>query len=147
MTRLRGAAAAAVVGVTLAGLSQSHSGHQVLTHVADAMQEPVISSTSPAANKALADRMAATAGWDSHEIGCLNKLWQRESGFRVTVWNYQGADAYGIPQANPASKMASAGPDWRTDPATQIKWGLGYVASIYTTPCRAWAHEKSAGWY
>jgi hypothetical protein len=147
MTRLRGAAAAAVVGITLAAVSQSHGGHQVLTHVAAAMQQPGTSSTSPAANKALADRMAAAAGWDSREIGCLNEVWQRESGFRVTVWNYQGADAYGIPQANPADKMASAGPDWRTDPATQIKWGLGYIKDLYGSPCGAWSHEKSHGWY
>jgi hypothetical protein len=55
--------------------------------------------------------------------------------------------AYGIPQALPGGKMASAGGDWRTNPATQIRWGLSYIASTYGTPCGAWAHSQSHGWY
>jgi hypothetical protein len=43
--------------------------------------------------------------------------------------------------------MASAGPDWQTDPTTQIKWGLGYIKSDYGTPCGAWSHEEAYGWY
>jgi hypothetical protein len=52
-----------------------------------------------------------------------------------------------IPQALPGAKMASAGADWQTDPATQIRWGLGYIQATYGSPCAAWAHEESAGWY
>jgi len=55
--------------------------------------------------------------------------------------------AYGIPQALPGSKMASAGADWATNPATQITWGLGYITSRYGTPCGAWGQSQSAGWY
>src|SRR5580698_3493300 len=55
--------------------------------------------------------------------------------------------AFGIPQALPGSKMASAGPDWQTNPTTQIKWGLGYIKSVYGTPCGAWSHEEADGWY
>ena len=55
--------------------------------------------------------------------------------------------AYGIPQALPGSKMASVGADWRTNPVTQITWGLGYIKSRYKTPCGAWAHSQSSGWY
>jgi murein DD-endopeptidase MepM/ murein hydrolase activator NlpD len=80
------------------------------------------------------------------QYGCLVLLWNRESG-----WNYRAnnpsSSAYGIPQALPGSKMASAGADWRTNPATQIRWGLGYIRARYGTPCGAWAHSQSSGWY
>ncbi|HTU72020.1 MAG TPA: hypothetical protein VMG38_00740 [Trebonia sp.] len=76
---------------------------------------------------------------------CLEQLWTRESGWRWDARNPDGA--YGIPQAFPGSKMASAGSDWETDPATQIKWGLEYITSTYGTPCSAWDEEQSAGSY
>ena len=77
---------------------------------------------------------------------CLQPLWQRESGW---LWDATNAvsGAYGIPQALPGDKMASAGADWQTDPATQIRWGLGYIKSVYGTPCGAWNHELAFGWY
>jgi len=81
--------------------------------------------------------------------GCLYNLWMRESG-----WNYDAENpysgAYGIPQALPGDKMAQppdGGPDWQTNPATQIKWGLGYISQIYGTPCGAWANEEEYGYY
>jgi hypothetical protein len=76
---------------------------------------------------------------------CLEQLWTRESGWRWDAENPDGA--YGIPQSFPGSKMASAGADWQTNPATQIKWGLEYISSSYGTPCGAWAEEESAGGY
>jgi hypothetical protein len=76
---------------------------------------------------------------------CLEQLWMRESGWNWDAENPDGA--YGIPQAFPGSKMASAGADWQTNPATQIKWGLEYISSIYGTPCGAWDEELSAGGY
>lgn len=57
------------------------------------------------------------------------------------------SSAYGIPQALPGRKMSSAGADWRTNPATQISWGLGYIANRYGTPCAAWSHSRSHNWY
>lgn len=99
------------------------------------------------ANRALGLKMAAGAGLDTQQRHCLDLLWTRESGWQARVWNSAGSGAYGIPQALPASKMAAAGPDWRTNPATQIRWGLGYIKGRYTTPCSAWAHETSNGWY
>jgi hypothetical protein len=57
------------------------------------------------------------------------------------------SSAYGIPQALPGSKMASAGPDWANNPITQIRWGLGYIADRYGSPCGAWGHSQSHGWY
>ena len=55
--------------------------------------------------------------------------------------------AYGIPQALPGSKMATAGADWETNAGTQIEWGLGYIQGRYATPCGAWAHSQDVGWY
>jgi hypothetical protein len=81
----------------------------------------------------------------SSQWGCLLDLWNQESGWIYDAENPSGA--YGIPQALPASKMASAGPDYLTDPTTQIKWGLGYITDIYGTPCGAWDHEEADGWY
>jgi uncharacterized protein YabE (DUF348 family) len=83
---------------------------------------------------------------DDDQFKCLVALWDRESGWRTTASNsYSGA--YGIPQALPGSKMASAGADWRTNPATQIEWGLGYIKGRYGTPCDAWGAFQSKGWY
>jgi cell wall-associated NlpC family hydrolase len=93
-------------------------------------------------------RMAASYGWTGTQWTCLDELWTRESGWRM-VWNTAGSGAYGIPQALPATKMASAGPDYMTSPATQIRWGLAYIRGRYVTPCAAWAFETShtPNWY
>jgi hypothetical protein len=77
---------------------------------------------------------------------CLEQLWTRESGWNHLADN-PSSDAYGIPQSLPGSKMASAGADWRTNPATQIRWGLDYIRASYGTPCGAWAHSQAVGWY
>lgn len=87
----------------------------------------------------IAEAMAATRGWTGNEWVCLDKLWSHESKYETTVRNTVSG-AYGIPQALPASKMASAGPDWRTNPVTQIQWGLDYIESRYGTPCGAWSY-------
>ncbi|MEU5991543.1 lytic transglycosylase domain-containing protein [Spirillospora sp. NPDC047418] len=79
------------------------------------------------------------------QFGCLVKLWDRESGWNTHAANPSGA--YGIPQAKPGSKMATAGPDWQNNATTQIKWGLGYIKDRYKTPCGGWSHFQSAGWY
>ncbi|MEZ5098039.1 MAG: hypothetical protein R2731_19335 [Nocardioides sp.] len=69
-----------------------------------------------------------------------------ESGWRVNADNPYSS-AYGIPQALPGSKMASAGPDWATNPVTQIRWGLGYIRDRYGSPCGAWSFKRSHNWY
>jgi murein DD-endopeptidase MepM/ murein hydrolase activator NlpD len=101
-----------------------------------------VSSGDP---RSIARQLLAARAW-SGQFGCLNALWQRESGWNSRAMN-PSSGAYGIPQALPGSKMASAGGDWRTNPATQIRWGLSYIASTYGTPCGAWAHSQSHGWY
>jgi resuscitation-promoting factor RpfB len=129
---------AAIAGLTLAGGAHSGAWQHLTANPAGAQ--------GSAANAALGRRLAAARGWTGHQWNCLDWLWTRESRWRL-VWNYAGSGAFGIPQALPASKMASAGADYMTDPATQIRWGLGYIRSDYGTPCNAWSHEKTSGWY
>ena len=100
----------------------------------------------PAAARAYASSAVSARGWSQGEFSCLVSLWSRESSWRADAYN-SGSGAYGIPQSLPGSKMASAGSDWRTNAATQINWGLGYIAARYGTPCGAWAHSESVNWY
>ncbi len=103
-------------------------------------------AVSSGAAVTLGKAMAAARGWTGANWTALNELWTRESGWRWNATN-PTSGAYGIPQSLPAAKMASAGPDWRTNPATQIRWGLGYIAGRYGSPSGAWAHEQKYGWY
>jgi hypothetical protein len=101
---------------------------------------------NPTAAQQTAQAMLASFGFSSSQWPCLYSLWERESTWNVYAEN-TASGAYGIPQALPGYKMASAGADWQTDPATQIRWGLGYIQQVYGTPCGAWAHEESQGFY
>jgi hypothetical protein len=84
--------------------------------------------------------------WNGSQFKCLDALWQHESGWSHTADN-PSSSAYGIPQSLPGHKMASEGADWKTNPATQIRWGAKYIKLRYTTPCGAYAHFKSKNWY
>lgn len=132
---------------------------------------PVSGGASAKANERIAENMLAGYGWQSQD-GCLDKLWTRESGWSNTAKN-AASGAYGISQAlghapgensgaltpaelaenragdnYPQAEAAANPPPWGTsDPAAQIKWGLGYIQSTYGSPCAAWAHETQAGWY
>lgn len=97
-------------------------------------------------NKATGCALLLDAGFKLDQMPCLDKLWTRESHWNVKASN-SSSGAYGIPQAVPGSKMASVADDWRTNPVTQIKWGLGYIKSRYDTPCGAWQHSEDTGWY
>jgi resuscitation-promoting factor RpfB len=143
--------AAAIAGVVLlagagAGAKAAHRAPPAAAGVAAVRNSAPVTGTA-AANTALGKAMASSRGWGSGpQWTCLDELWTRESGW-LMVWNYQGSGAYGIPQALPAGQMASAGADYMTDPATQVRWGLGYIASRYGTPCGAWNHEEAVSWY
>jgi septal ring factor EnvC (AmiA/AmiB activator) len=102
----------------------------------------------PAAAQAYARSALASYGWGDDQFGCLVSLWTQESGWRANALN-ASSGAYGIPQALPASKLAAAGADWRTNARTQVNWGLAYIKSSYGTPCGAWGHEMSVDphWY
>ncbi len=109
---------------------------------------PVTAPASPGAlnqYQSFAETLA-NATWGAGQFPYLNALWERESGWNPTATN-PVSGAYGIPQALPAVKMASAGLDWATDPYTQIIWGIGYINATYGTPQAAWAHEVAYGWY
>ena len=107
---------------------------------------PAGDGTTPDGAQAIARSMMGSYGWGDGEFSCLQSLWNRESG-----WNYQAENAssgaYGIPQALPGSKMSSVADDWATNPSTQITWGMQYIQGRYGTPCSAWAHSESVGWY
>jgi len=96
--------------------------------------------------KAVGRLLAADRGWGDGEFSCLDNLWTKESGWRWNA-NNGSSGAYGIPQSLPGSKMAAAGSDWTTNPVTQIKWGLQYIANSYGTPCAAWSHSVAMNWY
>lgn len=136
----------------LASLSSASSSRNVRLFAAGgalcvglaALGIPVGPAPAP---RQVALRMLAAHGWAGPgQFACLDALWERESGWNPHAEN-PASGAYGIPQAVPGSKMASAGPDWRTDAATQIRWGLGYIRQVYGTPCGAWTHEQADGWY
>lgn len=106
----------------------------------------ITESVAPATPKAIAASLLSSYGWDSGQFPCLDALWNRESGWNPYAQN-SSSGAYGIPQSLPGSKMASAGADWATNPETQIEWGLGYISLSYGSPCGAWSHSLSYGWY
>ena len=102
--------------------------------------------SNPTGNKAIARDMAAARGWGGDQWNCLHSLWVKESGFNHLAQN-PSSGAYGIPQSLPGSKMATVAGDWRTNPRTQIQWGLNYIAGRYGTPCSAWNHSQAVNWY
>ncbi|QKJ21257.1 phospholipase [Microbacterium hominis] len=104
-------------------------------------------ANTPDGARATARSIAASEyGWGDGEFACLDSLWNKESN-----WNYQAynasSGATGIPQSLPGSKMATAGADWQTNATTQIRWGLGYIAAAYGSPCSAWSHSVATNWY
>lgn len=111
-----------------------------------AVWAPPAVAPDPGSAQAIAHDMVMARGWGEEEFSCLVALWNKESGWRVNALN-AGSGAYGIPQSLPGNKMASAGADWETNPATQITWGLGYIQGRYGAPCGAWGHSQATGWY
>lgn len=107
---------------------------------------PPFVTPDPGTAQAIAYDMVRARGWGDDQFACLVALWNKESGWRVNAYN-AGSGAYGIPQALPGSKMGSVAPDWETNAATQITWGLNYIGGRYGNPCGAWGHSESAGWY
>lgn len=151
--------AATTTGTTVAPQPAPFTGTSTPFVARSVFQPPSRSETRPASPSAtaspavspenprdIAQYLAAQRGWTGWEWTCLDELWRRESNYETTATN-PASGAYGIPQALPAEKMASAGPDWRTDPVTQITWGLDYIASRYGEPCTAWRYWLRAGSY
>jgi hypothetical protein len=122
----------------------SSSGNSPESTAGDSAPPPV-AAPDPGTAQSIAYNMLASFGFSTSQFSCLQSLWQRESGWSYDAENPSGA--YGIPQSLPASKMASAGSDYLTNPATQIKWGLGYIKDVYGTPCAAWDFELANNYY
>lgn len=137
------AARAAAAAAAAQQAAQQQAAQQQANQQAQATSVPAV---SPGSAQQIAMQMLGSYGWSSSQFTCLNSLWNEESGWNVTASN-PSSGAYGIPQALPGSKMASAGPDWETDATTQITWGLDYIRSTYGSPCAAWDHEEADGWY
>ena len=119
---------------------------QVVLKGTKPLPNPSLVAVAPGTAQALGKEMAAARGWGDDQFACLLQLWNEESGWNVSSQN-RNSGAYGIPQALPGSKMASAGADWQTNPATQITWGLNYITGRYGTPCAAYNHKSASGWY
>jgi septal ring factor EnvC (AmiA/AmiB activator) len=100
----------------------------------------------PAGAKSYASGRLSAFGWGPDQFQCLLQLWTKESDWLTTATN-PSSGAYGIAQALPAGKYASAGSDWLTSYRTQIEWGLGYIGDRYGSPCGAWSHEVAMNWY
>jgi hypothetical protein len=113
----------------------------------DALTQAAAARAAKPGPRQIAKAMLGNFHWSAaRQFPYLDKLWNRESGWRVHAYNrYSGAQ--GIPQADPGRKMASAGPNWSTSATTQIRWGLRYIQSRYGSPRGAWEHEINAGWY
>ncbi|GAA3550165.1 transglycosylase SLT domain-containing protein [Nocardioides daeguensis] len=109
---------------------------------------PVIVPTEvdPASNRGLGYRELIEFGFPADQWPYLDALWQRESGWNHLAEN-RSSGAYGIPQSLPGAKMAVVGSDWRTNPETQIRWGLAYIAARYGNVQKAWEHSERTGWY
>lgn len=103
---------------------------------------------SPASAQRTARSLLGAHGWGGDQFGCLVDLWNGESGWSWSATN-PSSGAYGIPQALPSWKMASAGSDWLTDPTTQVRWGMDYIQRAYGSPCAAWSawQSRSPHWY
>jgi hypothetical protein len=101
---------------------------------------------TPSDPRDIARALLPEFGFSTDQFSCLDQLYNGESGWRVDADN-PTSSAYGIPQALPGEKMASAGADWATNPETQIRWGLGYIRSSYGSPCGANDFKLGHGWY
>jgi len=109
-------------------------------------QQVEMARTSVGAKKVAKSIMFTEYAWGADQFTCLNRLWTKESH-----WNYRARNkksgAHGIPQALPATRMESISSDWRTNPVTQIRWGLRYIEVRYMSPCAALAKFKRSNYY
>ncbi len=149
----RDAAAAVLAGLALAAVVHAGGGGPApgRARAAAAAAGQVAAGGRVAGNVVLGRRLAGARGWGRRpQWGCLHALWQRESGWSATAANPRSG-AYGIAQAlgHGPTNQYPAGPanPPRSDPAAQERWGLGYIAATYRSPCRAWSHEETDGWY
>ena len=140
------AKAAAAKAAHKAALAKAAAAKAALAKAAAAKTAAAKAAHPAGSPRQIATQMLGQFGWKTSQFSCLEPLWYHESGWNPSAEN-PSSGAYGIPQALHGSMMASAGSDWRTNPATQIRWGLTYIHDRYGSPCGAWSHEQSANWY
>lgn len=114
--------------------------------VADISQQVEMARTIDGAKKVAKSIMNTEFEWGDDQYSCLNRLWTKESHWNYKAHNYRSG-AHGIAQALPAVKMEVISDDWRTNPVTQIRWGLRYIDLRYEDPCSAWAKWRSHRYY
>jgi len=117
-----------------------------MVHVAALARQVELARKATGAKYVARTIMESDYSWGADQYGCLNRLWTKESHWNYKAHNYRSG-AHGIAQALPASKMEVVGSDWRTNPVTQIRWGLRYIDIRYETPCKAWAKFKRSNYY
>lgn len=114
--------------------------------VADISRQVEMARTVSGAKKVAKALMKSKYSWGNGQYECLNSLWKKESHWNYRAHNYRSG-AHGIAQALPAVKMEVISSDWRTNPLTQITWGLHYIDLRYETPCAAWAKWRRSHYY
>jgi hypothetical protein len=129
-------------------LSQGSLASQMaeMALVADISQQVEMARTIIGAKKVAKAIMDTEFSWGDDQYACINKLWSKESHWNYKAHNYRSG-AHGIAQALPAVKMEIISDDWRTNPVTQIRWGLHYIDLRYQDPCTAWAKWRSHRYY
>lgn len=137
---------AASLKVVKAQQDQAKTAKAALASARGAQQASRSQARVSGSPRAIGRSLAAGKGWGGSQFACLDKLWTKESNWQVTADN-PTSSAYGIPQALPGHRMKSHGAKWRTDAATQIRWGLDYIDDRYGSPCKAWAHSRAVNWY
>ncbi|AMB59715.1 hypothetical protein [Microterricola viridarii] len=134
------------IGTVQAAVAEYDRAQAAQAAAAEAAAQ-LANANTPDGARAVARTMAAEKyGWGADQFSALEQLWQKESGWSYTAYN-DSSGATGIPQSLPGSKMATAGADWETSAATQIAWGLDYIARSYGTPAAAWSHSQAMNWY
>ena len=114
--------------------------------VAGISQQVEMARSIVGAKKVAKTIMSSEFAWGDDQYSCLNRLWTKESHWNYKAHNYRSG-AHGIAQALPAVKMEVISSDWRTNPVTQIRWGLRYINMRYDDPCGAWAKWRSHRYY
>ena len=130
-------------GLPMASLSNQMSEMAIVAKISRQVEMARTIVGAKVVTKAI---MADEYGWSEDQYRCLNNLWTKESHWNYKAHNYRSG-AHGIPQALPASKMDLIADDWRTNPVTQIRWGLRYIEDRYDTPCGAWSKFKRHRYY
>ena len=139
--------AAALYGsINLASTSVGAMFSSDLALVSSISASVEMARTSDGAKKVAEIILTEEYGFNEAQFACLDSLWTRESHWNYKAHNYRSG-AHGIAQALPAEKMSVVGTDWRTNPVTQIRWGIRYITMRYDTPCKAWSYFKARNYY